>query len=68
MCIFWTPLIFDHIEGVQGRYFIPIVYTILIIINNQKICIKADLYKYINIFASMLTLISIMNLLRVCFV
>lgn len=68
MCIFWTPLIFDHIEGVQGRYFIPIVYTILIIINNQKICIKADLYKYINIFASMLTLISIMNLLSVCFV
>jgi len=67
MCIYWTPLTFDHIEGVQGRYFIPIVYTILIVINNTKICFKDELYKFINIFACLLTVITIMNLINVCF-
>jgi len=67
MCIFWTPLSFNYIEGVQGRYFIPIVFTILIVINNQKIAFKEHIYKYINIFSSLLTVITIINLLNVCF-
>ena len=67
MCIYWTPLTFDHIEGVQGRYFIPIVFTILIVINNKKINIKENMYRYINVFACLLTVITIMNLIGVCF-
>ncbi|WP_370760096.1 DUF2142 domain-containing protein [Faecalibacillus intestinalis] len=67
MCIYWTPLTFDYIEGVQGRYFIPIVFTILIVINNNKINIKENMYRYINVFACLLTVITIMNLIGVCF-
>ena len=67
MCIYWTPLTFDHIEGVQGRYFIPIVYTILIVANNKKIALKENYYSYINIFACLLTVITIVNLINVCF-
>lgn len=67
MCIYWTPLTFNYIEGVQGRYFIPILFTILIVVNNRKIAIKESYYKYINIFSCLLTVITIINLINVCF-
>ena len=56
MCIYWTPLGYDHIEGVQGRYFIPIIYTIIIII-----------YKYINVFPCFLVVLTIRSLINACY-
>lgn len=67
MCIYWTPLDFDHIEGVQGRYFIPIIYTMLIIFNNKKIYIREKFYKYVNIIACFLVAFTIINLINVCY-
>lgn len=68
MCIYWTPLGYDHIEGVQGRYFIPIVYSIVLIINNKKIYLKEYIFRYINIFVCILIIITISNLINVCFI
>ena len=67
MCIYWTPLGYDHIEGVQGRYFIPIIYTIIIIINNKKICLKENIYKYINVFPCFLVVLTIRSLINACY-
>ena len=67
MCIYWTPLGYDYIEGVQGRYFIPIVFTLLIVLNNKKVAIREHVYRYVNIFACILTAITVINLLNACF-
>ncbi|MDO5812901.1 MAG: DUF2142 domain-containing protein [Bacillota bacterium] len=67
MCIYWTPLGYDHIEGVQGRYFIPIIYTIVLVINNKKISLKENVYRYVNIFACFLAALTICNLINACY-
>ena len=67
MCIYRTPLGYDHIEGVQGRYYIPIIYTIIIIINNKKICLKEKIYKYINVFPCFLVVLTIRSLINACY-
>lgn len=67
MCIYWTPLGYDYIEGVQGRYFIPIVFTLLIVLNNKKVAIREHVYRYVNVFACILTAITVINLLNACF-
>ncbi|RGF24505.1 DUF2142 domain-containing protein [Coprobacillus sp. AM09-26] len=67
MCIYWTPLGYDHIEGVQGRYFIPIIYTIILIINNKRVYLKEFIFRYINIFTCFLIIVTISNLINACF-
>ena len=37
----WTPIEYDFIEGVQGRYFLPIIFLVFILFN-------FDYFKHIN--------------------
>lgn len=67
MCIYWTPLTYNIIQGVQGRYFIPIVFTILMILNNKRISLKDKIYKYINILAVILSIYTAITLINACF-
>lgn len=48
----WTPYMLDYVDGVQGRYYIPIILIIGIALNNMfKIEIKENLMnKYILLF------------------
>ena len=66
MCIYWTPLTYNYIEGVQGRYFIPIIFTILILLNNKVISFKENIYAYINICCCLMTVITLVNIITVC--
>ncbi|MDE7422306.1 MAG: DUF2142 domain-containing protein [Lachnospiraceae bacterium] len=43
----WTPIGSPIIEGVQGRYFLPIVPLAFLILNNKKISINIEIWKYI---------------------
>ena len=42
MLIAWTPISSEFIEGVSGRYFIPILLPLLMICRNNKIVIKDE--------------------------
>ena len=53
----WTPVGFEYIAGVQGRYFIPIMILILLCMCTKEKYIK---FKNINIFYSIIfTLLNI---------
>lgn len=42
MLIAWTPISSEFIEGVSGRYFIPVLLPLLMIFRNNKIVIKDE--------------------------
>ncbi len=53
MWIFWTPVGSSHIVGIQGRYFIPLLFTALYPLKNSRCIIKKNIGGGI-IFAAML--------------
>lgn len=55
--ISWTPFGSNSIEGVQGRYFLPILPAALLLIRNSNITLKRDVNKYIILTAFFLNLI-----------
>lgn len=64
MFLGWTPINSQAIEGVQGRYFIPIVLPILLLINNKYINldkIPNDLIIFISICLQFLVLENIIG-------
>lgn len=46
----WTPLKSTFINGVQARYFLPILFLVAIIIDNDKIIIKENINRFILTF------------------
>ena len=62
MLIAWTPISSEFIEGVSGRYFIPILLPLLMICRNNKIVIKDETKRNI-IF--LFILINAMSLLKI---
>lgn len=53
MLLGWTPASYTVIQGIQGRYFIPILLLGLFILRSDLIVIKQNVLKYC-IFATML--------------
>lgn len=43
MWIFWTPITYDFIAGLQGRYFIVMLFPIMLMLRNNKISIKNNI-------------------------
>ena len=62
MLIAWTPISSEFIEGVSGRYFIPVLLPLLMICRNNKIAIKDETKRNI-IF--MFILINAISLLKI---
>lgn len=46
----WTPLQKPFINGVQARYFLPILFLVAIIIDNDKIVIKDNINRFLLTF------------------
>ena len=52
MYIYWSDYKLNYVDGVQGRYFLPLLpfISLLIIPIKNKICIKNEiLYSFINV-------------------
>ena len=49
MWIGWTPLSSKYIEGVQGRYFIPVAFPLFILFNSDKIKVRESVLKVIPV-------------------
>lgn len=47
MLIYWTTVYDTYIQGIQGRYFCPIVIFILSLFNNKKIALPKKIDKYL---------------------
>lgn len=54
MFISWTPSTYQLIEGVQGRYFIPIIPLVMLLFTNKIIIYTKDIDKYIIFVAVLL--------------
>lgn len=62
MALAWTPKEYDVIIGVQGRYFIPIIFLLLICLQNSKIYLKENMVKVLLVIIPIMSVISIYNL------
>ncbi len=63
MALAWTPAGYSTIEGVQGRYYIPIIYLLLIWLQNTKIYLHDKIVKIVTIIIPIMAMISIYNLI-----
>lgn len=52
MFLSWTPISFDVIQGVQGRYFLPLLPAVYILIRNNLIETNQRLDKHILVVSS----------------
>lgn len=63
MALAWTPREYDVILGVQGRYFIPIIFLLLICLQNGKLYLKENMVKVVLVLIPIMSVISIYNLI-----
>lgn len=64
MLLGWTPKEMTYITGVQGRYFIPLLPLVFLMIFDKNLSIKVDLRKsawYLECFVSIYALIRIFS-------
>lgn len=43
MWLNWTPVSFPYVEGVQGRYFLPMIPMLIVILKNNTIVLKKNI-------------------------
>lgn len=65
MALAWTPEGYQCIEGVQGRYYIPIIYLLLIWLQNTKIYLSDSINRYMMIIIPVMSIFSIYNLITI---
>lgn len=67
MWLAWTPISYSTVQGVQGRYFLPAIPLIyLLVANNKKIKIKSSINMNIIILCG-LNVYAILDVLRITF-
>ncbi len=62
MLLGWTPREMTYITGVQGRYFIPLLPLVLLVLFDKRLSTSLDLRKsawYLECFVSIYALIRI---------
>ena len=63
LCIDHTSTSSMHIQGVQGRYFIPILPLVMLAVRNNTLVLKKDIDRYLVLAGGTA---NIFLLLRVC--
>lgn len=64
MLIAWTPISAEFIQGVSGRYFIPVLLPFFLLLKNNIIAVKRDFKRsiiFIFIFINAISLIKIFS-------
>ena len=64
MLLVWTPVTYDYITGVQGRYFIPFFLLILIACRNLFFQVRRNIEKYLVFAMTMLNIITILQVVQ----
>lgn len=63
MLVSWTPLSYTQIQGIQGRYYLPVVFLILILLNNDRIRVSTKFQNRIPIAVILLDIIETFSIL-----
>lgn len=67
MWLAWTPISYDTIQGIQGRYFLPMLPLLyLMVANNKKIRIKSSMNMNI-ILLCVLNVYAVLDVLKITF-
>lgn len=66
MWIFWTPLNYGIIAGVQGRYFVPMMMLMVLLLKNKTAIIKKDTSKLLMLASYLLMVVSCFNIWIEC--
>ena len=67
MWLAWTPISYDTVQGVQGRYFLPMIPLLyLLVANNKKIKIKSSIDMNI-ILLCLLNVYAVLDVLKITF-
>ncbi len=56
MTLDWTPLSYNFINGVQGRYFLPLLVSGIWLLKNRMIAVDSGMRKYIVFFSTILNM------------
>ena len=64
MLLYWTPKETGSILGVQGRYFIPVLFLMALTLRNRAIIIKKNLNKVLVLTLLILELIVVISVLQ----
>lgn len=56
MWLFWTPINYPYVVGVQGRYFIPMLVLVFFIIKNKFMTIKKNISNELILAAVLVTI------------
>ena len=56
MALDWTPLSYNYIVGVQGRYFIPLLLPVIWLLRNPMIRVRSAIRKRIVFFETLLNM------------
>lgn len=63
MAFAFTPLGWPTIEGVQGRYFLPVLLFLVVIIRNKKLIFSKSANQFFIMFIILLQCVTIINIL-----
>ena len=63
MALAWTPSGYTVIEGVQGRYYIPIIFLLLIPLQNSKLYLNQKLISFLLVIIPIMSAITVINLI-----
>lgn len=66
MWIFWTPLNYGIIAGVQGRYFIPMLMLMVLLLKNKTALIKKDMSRLLMLASYLIMVVSCFNIWIEC--
>src|SRR5699024_7771549 len=63
MAFAFTPVGWPTIEGVQGRYFLPVLFLLVIFVRNKKIIFKKNYDRYFVMWVIILQGVTIINII-----
>lgn len=64
MLLVWTPITYNYITGVQGRYFIPFFLLILLVLRNSFVSLKRNIDRELIFAAGMLDIVTVLQVIQ----
>ncbi len=68
MLLGWTPISYNYIAGVQGRYFLPILPLALLLLRTKRIVIRQSLDKWLILATVVLNVFAVQKIAEVALV
>ncbi len=64
MLLVWTPVTYQYITGVQGRYFLPFFLLILLVLRGSVISLRRKIDRQLVFAAGMLNIVAVLQVIQ----